>query len=243
MSRRIFSLLLGLALVAIPAGTVQAQTATCQLVLGFKTLHDMDAADIGDCVDNQAYAASGDALQHTTKGLLVWRKADNWTAFTNGYMTWINGPQGLVSRLNTDHFPWEAVPTPAPTPSPAPASSPTAAGSGGKISYNPGTDQPVNPNGPCLKAVGVQVKHEAGDFYRIEVQAVGDNNSPIPGAYGTYTADYTDGYWPLRDVTDSTGFGWNTWQVAVHPSGPIKVTATLSSGGCVVNASTTFQVA
>src|SRR6185437_12780780 len=52
-------------------------------------------------------AANGDAQQHTTKGLLAWRKADNWTAFTDGYRTWINGPDGLVKRLNADRFPWE----------------------------------------------------------------------------------------------------------------------------------------
>ncbi len=27
---------------------------------------------------------------------MAWRKADNWTAFTNGYKTWLNGPNGLV---------------------------------------------------------------------------------------------------------------------------------------------------
>jgi hypothetical protein len=42
--------------------------------------------------------------------LLVWRKADNWTAFTDGYRTWLNGPQGLQQRLNTELFPWEAAP-------------------------------------------------------------------------------------------------------------------------------------
>src|SRR6185312_14551414 len=66
-----------------------ASTAPCQFVLGFKTLHDLDATDVGDCLDNQTTVASGDAQQHTNKGLLVWRHADNWTAFTDGYRTWI----------------------------------------------------------------------------------------------------------------------------------------------------------
>ena len=64
-------------------------------------------------------------LQQTTGGLLVWRKADNWTAFTDGYRTWINGPNGLVQRLNTERFEWEAdyapgggIATPTPTPTP-----------------------------------------------------------------------------------------------------------------------------
>ena len=51
------------------------------------------------------------------------RKADNWTAFTDGYRTWINGPNGLEQRLNTERFEWEydyapggGIATPTPTP-------------------------------------------------------------------------------------------------------------------------------
>jgi len=91
----------------VPAQGAAQTAAGCQFVLGFKALHDMDPADVGDCTDNQSFASNGDAQQHTTKGLMAWRKADNWTAFTNGYQTWINGPQGLVNRLNTERFSWE----------------------------------------------------------------------------------------------------------------------------------------
>ena len=80
----------------------------CQFVLGFKSMHDAIADQVGDCQDNQFFAANGDAQQHTAKGLLAWRKADNWTAFTNGYQTWINGPTGLAVRLNTQRYSWEA---------------------------------------------------------------------------------------------------------------------------------------
>src|SRR5689334_16361171 len=97
-----------------------AQQAGCAFQLGFQTLHDLDPADVGACVDNQAFTADGDAQQHTTKGLMVWRKADNWTAFTNGYTTWINGPDGLVQRLNTQRFPWEGGPAAAGASAPAP---------------------------------------------------------------------------------------------------------------------------
>ena len=60
---------------------------------------------------------------------MAWRKADNWTAFTDGYRTWLNGPNGLVQRLNTMRFEWEAdyaeivlgiKPTPTPVPPPPP---------------------------------------------------------------------------------------------------------------------------
>ncbi len=84
------------------------QSGACQFILGFATLHNLDTEDVGDCLDNQTSQANGDAHQDTSKGLMAWRKADNWTAFTNGYRTWINGPGGLVTRLNTERFPWEA---------------------------------------------------------------------------------------------------------------------------------------
>ena len=60
------------------------------------------------CLDNATYGANGDSLQHTTGGLLVWRKADGWTTFTDGYRTWVNGPFGIQERLNSQRFPWEA---------------------------------------------------------------------------------------------------------------------------------------
>lgn len=128
------ALLAGFALPATAAAQAAPPSTACQFVLGFKTLHDLDTADIGDCTDNQASASNGDAQQHTTKGLMAWRKSDNWTAFTNGYKTWINGPNGLVSRLNTDRFPWEKdtpAPPASPSPSPSPAAPPAPAASSG----------------------------------------------------------------------------------------------------------------
>ncbi len=83
-------------------------TPACQYVLGFHTLYTDLPSIVGSCLDNEQHnPANGDALQHTTGGLFVWRRADNWTAFTDGYHTWVNGPHGLQERLNTERFPWE----------------------------------------------------------------------------------------------------------------------------------------
>jgi hypothetical protein len=98
-------LLIGLILT--PAGVNAAQPG-CQLVLGFKTLHDLIPNVVGPCLENEHHnPENGDGLQRTTGGLLVWRKADNWTAFTDGSTTWINGPLGLQSRPNDQRFAWE----------------------------------------------------------------------------------------------------------------------------------------
>ena len=106
--------------------------AECQFVLGFATLRDLIGHDIvGACLENQHHCANGDGRQQTTGGMLVWRKADNWTAFTDGYRTWISGPNGLEQRLNTERFEWEAdyapgggIATPTPTPTPAATATP-----------------------------------------------------------------------------------------------------------------------
>jgi hypothetical protein len=104
--------------------------ASCQFVLGFKTLHDMIPQIVGDCLeDEQHNPANGDGLQHTTGvnavGLLVWRKADNWTAYTDGYHTWVNGPYGLQQRLNTERYCWEGDASSFPLVPGSPSGPPT----------------------------------------------------------------------------------------------------------------------
>ena len=115
------------ALLLLMAST-SAQAADCEFRLGFATLRDLIGHEIvGECLENEHYNEIGDSNQQTTGGLMAWRKADNWTAFTDGYRTWLNGPNGLVVRLNTERFEWEAdyaeivlgvKPTPTPVPPP-----------------------------------------------------------------------------------------------------------------------------
>lgn len=100
-------LLLALALLA-PSAIAAPGSAACTFVGGFATLHELAPDVVGDCTEPEHHdPKSGDALQATTRGLLVWRKADNWTAFTDGGTTWINGPYGLQSRPNDRRFAWE----------------------------------------------------------------------------------------------------------------------------------------
>ena len=135
---------------AAPAVPNAAPSTGCDFVLGFAALRDrIGAAAVGTCLESQqTNVDNGDAYQKTSNGLLVWRKADNWTAFTNGYQTWINGPNGLQQRLNTQRYAWEgdagapgttlisdapaqapsaAVRPPAAPPAPAPTAAPAAA--------------------------------------------------------------------------------------------------------------------
>jgi hypothetical protein len=104
------SLLLSVALVGIPTPPA-AHAASCQFVLGFAAIHDLIPQTVGQCLEDEHHnAINGDGLQASVGGLLVWRKADNWSAFTDGYRTWVNGPSGLQQRLNSQRFSWEANP-------------------------------------------------------------------------------------------------------------------------------------
>jgi hypothetical protein len=123
------------AVAAILPGPVSAQTGgACRFVLGFATLRDMIPEVVGECLTDQFFAANGDSQQLTTGGLLVWRKADNWTAFTDGATTWLNGPHGLQSRPNSERFPWEqdlAEATSVGTADSAPTSTNASGAAGG----------------------------------------------------------------------------------------------------------------
>jgi hypothetical protein len=91
------------------APDIGAYELGCEYTLGFRAIHELIPGIVGHCINSETHnPQNGDALQTTANGLLVWRKADNWTAFTDGTTTWVNGPQGLQSRPNDQRFDWEA---------------------------------------------------------------------------------------------------------------------------------------
>ena len=70
----------------------------CVFQLGFKALRDLIPDVVGDCLENERHdSETGTTVQETTNGQLIWRKADNWTGFTDGERTWINGPGGIAA--------------------------------------------------------------------------------------------------------------------------------------------------
>ena len=126
MSRRLLSTIVSLVVIVsalnLPGEAAPLEQYGCGFSLGFATLRSLIPSEVGTCLDSETYNDKGDNVQHTTAwhgngGLLVWRKADNWTAFTDGSKTWINGPCGLQQRLNSERFPWEmGQPCRTPTP-------------------------------------------------------------------------------------------------------------------------------
>ena len=92
---------------AHPAQAAAPKAADCQIVLGFQAFRDALGHDtVGDCTENQ-HSTSFGAEQRTTGGLLVWHAATNRVSFTDGYHTWVSGPQGVQQRLNSELFDWE----------------------------------------------------------------------------------------------------------------------------------------
>jgi len=127
----------------LPQGAAAQQPPFCTFQNGFAYVDEALGPDVvGTCVENEHFNVfNGNVEQRTTNGLLFWRKCDNTTAFTDGYLTWLNGPSGLQSRLAAGPpLDWEPIDpstqtcgsplvatqpplavTPAPTPTPAPA--------------------------------------------------------------------------------------------------------------------------
>src|SRR6266545_1728088 len=116
---------------ALPQAAAAQTLPPCTFTLGFATLTESMGDVPGTCLENEYFnPLNGNAEQHTTAGLLYWRKADGTTAFTNGYQTWLNGPFGLQVRLNTERYDWEPIDSPAlaaPRPfTPSPSAPPQA---------------------------------------------------------------------------------------------------------------------
>ncbi len=116
MRRAAYTLVLVLAATLLLWTPTLAQAAP-QFTLGFQTLASLIPDIVGQPVEQERHdPQTGDGLQRTTTGLMVWRKADNLTAFTNGSTTWINGPFGLQSRPNNVRFSWERAEAPPSLP-------------------------------------------------------------------------------------------------------------------------------
>ncbi len=99
---------------AVPIAQVAQLAPSEQLFkLGFKALADQIPDVVGQPLEEEHWGPNGDSLQQTTRGLMVWRKADNWTAFTDGSTTWVNGPSGIQARSNGESFSWEVATAPA----------------------------------------------------------------------------------------------------------------------------------
>jgi hypothetical protein len=104
----VFSVIVGIAFLFAALLPGAYGSGSCTFQFGFAALAQQIPGQVGVCLDDERNDPSGgDDIQHTSKGLLVWRKADNVSAFTNGQWTWLLGPDGLEQRSNSRRFSWE----------------------------------------------------------------------------------------------------------------------------------------
>ncbi|MFN8523535.1 MAG: hypothetical protein U0821_10610 [Chloroflexota bacterium] len=102
--------------IAGPSSRVADAQAECTFRRGFDELHRAMPDLVGACSeDEQVDPETGDLTQRTTTGLLMWRKRDNWTAFTDGPNTYLLGTAGIEWRATDGpRLPWESsLPPPA----------------------------------------------------------------------------------------------------------------------------------
>lgn len=106
-----FSVVVGVTLLFAALMPIADGLAPCRFQFGFAALAQQIPGQVGVCLDNERNdPTEGDDIQHTSQGLLVWRKTDNVSAFTNGQWTWLLGPDGLEQRPNDQRFTWEQNP-------------------------------------------------------------------------------------------------------------------------------------
>jgi hypothetical protein len=219
--------LAGFALFVARPPAAEAQTAACFYTLGFQALHNMIPQVAGSCLENEWHNPyNGDGLQRTTGGLMVWRKSDNWTAFTNGYMTWINGPLGLQSRLNTERFAWEGS---LPPPAIPEANQPGAGGSAGGGTTAPApTPTPIpTPTRNPAPSLDLRVSDDrvtAGEEFTIRLQSEDDSGVEVMWWWATNTGDQA-----LRDTHAFDCGGATpcrqTWSVSTEDLGEMTIHA------------------
>jgi hypothetical protein len=120
MTRRLLMVLVAvLATLVVAAIPASAQTAP-EFRLGFQTLAQLIPGVAGQPLENERHDPhTGDSVQATTTGMMVWRKATNTMAFTDGSTTWVMGPFGIQSRPNDARFEWEGASGPAAPAAPA----------------------------------------------------------------------------------------------------------------------------
>lgn len=155
-----------------------AQAQGCRYVLGFEAIYTQAPDVVGPCKTNEQYDPNGNAQQQTANGMMEWRKADNFTAFTDGYRSWVNGPCGLEMRLNSERFAWEANPEGLPV---AVSRCGGAAGIAQSPAAPPAAAPPAAPS--AAKAIGDNLQTWTdGDFTALAVRRVPPPPPDLTGA-------------------------------------------------------------
>jgi len=96
------------AVLAVSGSIPTGLAAQCEIRPRFRVLAEALPELIGNCVASEALnGETGDIEQPVDGGVLVLRSADNTPTFTDGWQTWVAGPNGIETRLNSERLAWE----------------------------------------------------------------------------------------------------------------------------------------
>ncbi len=97
-----------IAVVAVSGSIPSGLAAQCEIRPRFRVLAVALPELIGNCVASEALnGETGDIEQPVDGGVLVLRSADNTPVFTDGWESWVAGPNGIEKRLNSERLAWE----------------------------------------------------------------------------------------------------------------------------------------
>lgn len=214
---RVVALVLLVGLLAMATGAPASAQEPCKFVLGFAALREaIGPQKVGSCLEDEHFnLENGNAEQRTSGGLMVWRKVDNFTAFTDGGTSWINGPNGLQSRPNAERFSWEKDPVQTTAAPPVPAQQSAAA----PLPATPAaTPRAVAPAPTPTAAPTSAPRAAAGSSFGTGTKVVGTDVKP-----GTYRSNNSGSgcYWERL-----SGFGGTTGDIIANDNarGPAVVT-------------------
>jgi uncharacterized protein YjbI with pentapeptide repeats len=109
-----------LCITSIPPLSAAAQTAAtldCPSAYFGHLAQTLTMEVVGGCLEAEHVIPNGNIEQRTANGLLYLRKCDNLPIFTDGNLTWLDGPYDVMSRLNSDApFDFETPDCPGPAP-------------------------------------------------------------------------------------------------------------------------------
>jgi len=96
----------GKRIVAVNQETQPKSQSSCSINNGFADIAQANPDVVGKCLDNeQPDSKTNVVVQHTDKGEFTFD--GSLVEFTDGYRTWIKSSTGIVSRLNSERYPWE----------------------------------------------------------------------------------------------------------------------------------------
>ena len=96
------------AVLAVSGSIPTGLAAQCEIRPRFRVLAEALPELIGNCVASEALnGETGDIEQPVDGGVLVLRSADSTPVFTDGWQSWVAGPNGIETRLNSERLAWE----------------------------------------------------------------------------------------------------------------------------------------